>query len=867
MKQVTRIFWLFSLTWLLMACGGGGSLERTQDGTPPTTPSNPTTEVVALSIGIFNAAGEAQSELDADTPLTVRVTATSDGSALAGAVITFSLSDPGLANFDNDTGTALTNAEGIAEISLTAGELSGSGTITATYSEDVSVSVGFNSSGAPDATALQLSLSASSTALSDAQPITLSATITDASGAPVSNQVVSFTLSQADLASFENDTGTALTGDDGVASIQLFVGTASGSGTVTATFGDVSETIGFESAGAPQQGAFSLDLFASTTQLASSGTDQIELIAVLKSQDNVLLADIPVSFSADQNASLTIVDSVSGEDGTARALLSTINNPENREVSVTATSGTLSASVVVRVVGTEVNLNGASSVILGDSAPITIVLSNSDGNGIANQQVSVTASNGSIDNETPVTNANGQVTVLYTATESGEDVITASALNATRSFPVTVQQDDFSFVSLNTAGVPLNTNEPIRLRWFKNGQPFANGNVTVTTSRGEVLGGNVSANVARTDANGIATVNITSQFAGPASISAVGTDVATNSQVSARANIDFIASEVASIFVDSTPDVIGPEGQTATITAVVRDSRGNLVTGKTVNFSILADATGGSISPNTAITDSNGIASTVFTSNAVSQFEGVTIEAESDGETGITQLTVGDRAFDISIGTGNAVESPDQSSYIKEFSVFVTDAAGRPIEGATLTASATPPVLNAYRKGQWVWDGDAQVYFTAGLEIPNTDPVEYSAPFSCNSEDANGNGRLDIVEDLNRNGELDPGEDANGDGVLDIGEDTNRDGQLTPGNVAVVSFRDGVAVTDANGQAYLEVRYAKQFGGWVSTSLTVFGQSAGTESSETQLYGLGAAASDLTEETNPPPANPFGVLPDCSLRN
>jgi hypothetical protein len=846
MKQVSRIFWLFTLTWLIAACGGGGSLEREDDGGAG-TPSTPPTAVIALAIDIVDASGEPATELAEGAPLTVRVTATSDGSALSGALINFSLSDTGLASFGNDTASALTDSNGVAQINLLVGELSGSGTVTASYSDEANTSIGFSSTGSSAETSISLSLSASSTVVSDGEPMVLEATVTDNNGNPVDNVVVLFEISEPTLASFENDTGTALTNAQGVAQISVFVGESSGSGTITASIDEVTDTVGFESTGASQQGAFSLELFASTTQLASSGNDSIELIAVLKSEENILLSGIPVTFSANQNASLTIVSANSGEDGTARALLTTRNNPENRIIQVSATSGTLSQTLDVSVVGTEVNINGASSVILGDSAPITVVLSDSDGDGIAGQTVAISANIGSLDNESPVTNANGQVTVNYTADESGVASINASALNASTNFTINVQQDDFSFQALPTEGVLLNTDETLTLRWFKNGQAFVNGDVTVTSSRGTISGGaSATPNVVKTDASGIATVTINSSFAGPASISAIGKD-GDNNEVTARGTIEFVADEVDNIFVDATPDIIGPEGQTATITAVLRDPEGNLVKGKTVNFSILSDATSGSISPNTAITDSNGIASTVYTSNSVSEINGVTIEAESDGVTAFTNLTVGDRAFDISIGTGNEIVSPDQSSYVKEFSVFVTDAAGRPISDAALTANVTPPAQNAYIKGQWVWNDDVRIYQQRGLRIPGSDPVDYDPVTFCNNEDANGNGRLDLLPA--------PGEDINGDG------------QLTPGNIAVVSFKDGVARTDENGQATIEVRYAKQFGGWVFVTLGVNGQTAGTESSETQLYGLGAASDDLTEETNPPPANPFGVLPDCTTIN
>jgi hypothetical protein len=533
-----------------------------------------------------------------------------------------------------------------------------------------------------------------------------------------------------------------------------------------------------------------------------------------------------VVFAADQNASITVVNSNSGDDGTARALLTTRNNPENRTITITATSGALSDSITVNVVGTEVNFNGATSIILNDSAPITLLLSDSDGDGIPGQVIALTTDQGTLDNAAPITNASGQVSVNFTATESGLTTITATALNASTRFNINVQQDDFSFSMLPTAELALNQNHPLRLRWFRNNQPFVDGEVSVTASRGTIsVAGVPGSNTAATDAQGFVTVDIRSAFAGPASISAIGRD-SNGDEVTARATLEFIATTVSSVFVDATPDVIGPEGQTATITAVVRDGAGNLVKGKAVNFRLFADSTGGSITPNTAITDSNGIASTVYNSSAISAKDGVTIEAQSDGVTALTSLTVGDRAFDISIGTGNKIDSPDTSTYKKQFAVFVTDAAGRPIRDAQLTATATPPLGIAYAKGSWAWDPNARVWGAVQSVY-------------CANEDTNGNGRLDT------------------------GEDFNGDGQLTPGNVVSINFTDGVARTDANGQATFDLRYARQFGPWVETVIGILGQSSGTESSEQQIFTLGVASDDITEETSPPPANPFGSSPNC----
>jgi hypothetical protein len=225
------------------------------------------------------------------------------------------------------------------------------------------------------------------TQLTEGAPLNINTRVLDSDGNPVAGQVVSYTLNQNDLAVFNNDTATGLTNSDGIATIQMTVGTISGSGIVTASLENVASVVlGFTSLGTLQATPSSIELFANAVQLASSGGDEIELIAVVKNEKNILLPDIDVTFSVDENASLSNIDPQTGLDGTARAILTTQNNKQNRVITVIATSAALSQQLQINVVGTEVNINGASSVIINDSSPITIVLSDSDGNGIANRQ-------------------------------------------------------------------------------------------------------------------------------------------------------------------------------------------------------------------------------------------------------------------------------------------------------------------------------------------------------------------------------------------------------------------------------------------------------------------------------------------------
>lgn len=685
--------------------------------------------------------------------------------------------------------------------------------------------------GTPTEPTLSVSLSladssgAESNVLSANNPLVVTATITDENGDAVANEDVSFSISEADLAVFAGSVSIVRTDGSGQASVTIEVGSLAGGAFVVASVGtNTTAQIGFNSQG-PEQTVVepaSLEFFTSSIQLASSGSDSIELVAVVKNEQNVLLEGVAVSFSVN-SGNLQITQGTTTADGTARATLNTTNNPQNRVITATARTGDFIETLDIDVVGTEVNISGPSSVIINDPVPLTIIVADSDGVGIPNQAVSLTTTGGTLDNVAPSTGPTGQVQVVYTASGSGTDVVTASSLNAEGSISLIVQEDEFSFTTLPTEEVPLGEDATLSVTWLKESLPFENGAVVFTASRGDIASATVT-----TNSDGVASISISSDNAGLASISAEGTDADGNT-VTTRAQIEFIATVPNTIITDATPDSLGPDGQTSTITAVVRDSTGNLVKGQTVNFRV-EDTSGGFLSSPTAVTDGSGIASVVYTSNAVSSQDFVRVYAEVSDNTSIvdfTTLTVGDRAFDITLGTGREIQSPDEASYLKEFAVFVSDADSNPVANTSLTVASTPVKFNlggTYRKGSWIWDPVAEIW----------EPI---ASITCANEDINGNG------------------------ILDEGEDTNNDGLLTPGNIAVATNE---VITDDNGQATVEVRYPKQFGAWADIALRVSGQSNGSESVETQNFTLTVAAADVTEESSPPPRNPFGALPTCT---
>ena len=673
--------------------------------------------------------------------------------------------------------------------------------------------------------------------LSENNSLVIVATVTDQDGNPHSDALLTFTLSNQNLAEFGNDTGTARTNSDGVARLGLEASTASGDGEITAALGTgETGTTTFSATGSTtvREEPASLELYANSIQLASSGSDEVELIALVKNEQSVLMEGIEVSFSAasGDGVELQLTQPETAADGTARAILTSQNNASNRTVTITAGAGGLTQTVEITIAGTEVTINGASSVILNDSVDYTIRVQDSDGTSILNQDVTLSAVNGTLSSTTVNTGANGQATVSYTASTSGEDTITATALNAETSFTVQVQQDEFNFVNLPTEEVPLGQTQTITVQWRQDNAPVVGQNVTFSASRGVIAG---NATVA-TDANGQASIDISANNAGISSITASASDGSGNVLVSALTQVEFIATTPHTLIADASPDILGPDGQTSTISAVVRDVDGNLVKNSVVNFSV-SDVSTGFVSPSQATTDSKGIATTVFTSGSVSTQDAVVITAFVADDPAIDDevvLTVGARAFDISLGTGNELEEATSTSYLKRFGVFVSDSAGQPVSGVNLTASVAPvKYVNGgeYRTGFWVFDDDASQW----VAIVNQ---------NCETEDVNDNGILDTTP---------------------RDEDTNEDGLLTPGLIGTIAFANGAAVTDENGYAELEYRYPRSYAIWYDAVISVFGQSTGSEASAKMRYTLSISADDVTDEGASPPANPFGVTDQCTL--
>lgn len=576
-------------------------------------------------------------------------------------------------------------------------------------------------------------------------------------------------------------------------------------------------------------------LLTSSPSMGTASSSEVTLTAQVKDSNNNLLEGESVIFSANGGA-LTVDSATTNASGIATARLSPTGDPSNRTITVTALAGTQSTSVSIAASGTGISISGESSVVLNDTATLTVSLADSKGTGIPGQLLTITSANGNPISATSLsTDSSGNVAITVTGQTAGSDTITVTALNGSvsQTHTLTVSGDDFT-VALPSAELAIGSAHTVTATWNVSGAPAADGQtVNFSSTRGTL-----SASSAMTS-GGTASVTVSSTTAGPVAVTA-----SVSGGPTASATAEFIATTPSTLTAQAESDTMGPNSQQNTITAVVRDAAGNFVKNVPIRFTIEQDTSGGSISNATAVTDSLGRATTVYTSTAATTAkDGVVIRSEIEGTPAINDsvaITVGQSELFVVLGTGDKIITlPDEIRYQKKYVVLVTDSGGNPTENATVTASLIPLT---YRKGARVSED-----FDATTGDPLGPFIIPPAATTC------------INEDL-----LVPATALNG--VLDAGEDLNGNGTLEPRNVASVTAS---TTTDATGFATIDVTYAKDFGGWTKVRLQASAQVAGSEGSDQVDFTLSVAAADIKTVgvAHPGDISPFGTVSDCTNPN
>lgn len=601
-------------------------------------------------------------------------------------------------------------------------------------------------------------------------------------------------------------------------------------------------------------GAASITLISSVPQIPSNNSTPAKLTAIVTDKNNAVVTGATVAFSTDakSNGIITPIATsgansspgVTDANGQAQANLTIPGDPSNRTITVTATVGTVSKTLQIGVVGTQMSVTGPASLILNAAGTFSASLTDSGGNGIANQTVTVTSAKGNtLSAGTLTTDATGHVKFTVTAAASGTDTITVSSLGSSASSSLTVSSQNFTFSSpkANTS-VAIGAILPITLVWTNNGAPVANQTISFSTTRGTFTGGVTTIN-ATTDATGTATVSISSTTAGPAVITASATGGTSS------LTLLFVATQPSTIDVQASPATV-PTSGSSTITAIVRDANNNLVANQIVDFQ-LTDKTGGSLSVGSATTNAQGVASTVYTATTTSSAaNGVTITAtvQNTAISKSVNLTVGGQTLFLSLGTGNTINVPNATQFSMPFTAQALDAGGNPVTGVTITFTVHSFPYAEIPPGQAAVDGSVASQWAAYQKgawttTPNA---------ACNGVIGTAFCQIVTYECWN--------EDVAGSGLLNQGQDVNGNGRLDPGDVASAS--PGSGVTDSTGTVALSVLYPQDHAEWVRVKLTASATVSGTQTTTSSVFWLPILANDVNTSTNgsPPGAiSPYGT--------
>ena len=404
----------------------------------------------------------------------------------------------------------------------------GTATITATV-DGVSGSSAITVSVAPVAS---VTVAPQSPTLTVAATTQLSATVVDVNGGIVAGASVSWGSSNPAVAT--------------VSSSGLVTGIAAGTSTITATSGSKSGTTAVTVTTVPIK---SVSLSPTSASVVAGQTQQ--LTATVIDANNNVVSNAALTWTSSNPAVATV--SVTG----------LVTGVSVGSATITAASGTKSATAAMTIIAPPVAsvtvAPQSPSVSVGATVPLAATVTDVNGNAVVNP--SVTWSSGS-----PAV-ATVSAAGVVTGVDVGTATITASSGGKSGTTSVTVTIVPAASVTVNPGTLSLNVAQTGTLT------------AVVMDASGNVLGGrpvtwsSSSPLVASVSTFGV----VTGLIPGTTTITA------TSGSASGTASVTVNAGAPASIAVTPTSLTINV-GATSTLTAVVKDSRGNTISGASVTW-------------------------------------------------------------------------------------------------------------------------------------------------------------------------------------------------------------------------------------------------------------------------------------------
>lgn len=560
----------------------------------------------------------------------------------------------------------------------------------------------------------------------------------------------------------------------------------------------------------------SLGVNADKQSVQTDGNDFATLSIRVLDGNNAALEGAEVALSTTAGAlSNSVV--TTDENGRASATFDAGLETANQVTTITASAGSVVDTVPITILGTTVDLTASQSSVLLNAAnesELTITVRDGAGNGVGGQKVTLTTTLGTLTEENNLANSGNTIEVATPSSGIAKVLFrggsTPGTANISLSGPageesiqinVTSSQFELTDIAQGSLVQPSQT-DVLKLTWLDQaGTPVSGRDVTFSTNIGVFTPSGQASEVVTTDANGQATATFLAGTTGTANVSVTGTS-AQGDPFSDQISITVQSANVSRIDLQAFPSVVSPDvgagPGTATLSATVRDAGNNGVKGVTVSFNIANGPGGGeSLSPNTAVTNEAGIATSTFSAGGLTSAQnGVTITASVVSTPTVNDsanLTIGQQAARIVLGTTNKISvytvNGLEIGYALPYTLVVTDTNGNPIPNQVVNLGLYP-----------------LEFYTGGYDDPTDESTQ------------------NIVSTFGN-------EDANRNGILDVGEDGSTsypaNGRLDPGNVASIPLS---VTTDENGFAAFTVNYPKSYGNWVKVEIRASTRVSGSES-------------------------------------
>lgn len=645
--------------------------------------------------------------------------------------------------------------------------------------------------------------------------------------------------------------------------------------TITASLGNGQATLNLKGTDkkvtAEKNSVYDLYITTSKPKL-KTGTDTMIVTVNVRNKDGGIESGVPVNFSIIDPVKYGITlagksSQITDEKGqiqiqieqSSTTTLSRLDHETKLVITVDDTKNAVeTTSLPIEVVGTKIlGISSNQNVISDkDRANITGRLIDGSDRSIANTEVALMNKNKQI--ATVKTDSNGQFTF-------------SEITNA----QLTKKDDSYIFdIVANPKGESQSFNEAIKLAAvvetgisiprvsdIKVGDieqitvlvPDApdGDKVTLTTTKGRFTNAAGSqyfdsSHTAKIS-NGKAIFKIQSFAPGPFSLTATYKDKKQSK------NLSFVSVEPDKLLLQAKNIQMTTNSSTE-VKVRVLDAQGGAVKNAIVNFSVVEDSSGGHIDQAIVKTDENGIGVIAYTSgNNPTANEGVRIQAKvnavelPDGKVNTVsvgpaevKLTVQTTASSIGVGLADKI-SDDESKvyYFRNGSAFVTNNSGQPAANQLITISLKP---KTYIKGQF------KVFVDKKQE-----KIWVQERQECANEDRNFNGILDVGEDGNNNGQLEPGYKAS---------------ILSKNLVSNSTSNNGVynLITNENGRVDFRIRYLKEYANWFTMDITVATLVDGSEASQSRgvHFPILTDDQDLSLGTRPNKISPFGIEHDCA---